>query len=498
MNLIDGAVATQNIHRAVDVVVVGTGAGGAVVAALLAEAGARVLLIEEGAYHRTEDFTGRSLEMVMRLYRNRGLTATLGVPAIGLPLGCTVGGTTTVNSGTCYPAPDYVLEQWAHEEHLEDLMPASMAPLFDEVSRRIGVTRVPEELLGPNARLFRKGAEALGFAGESIPRNAPHCAGRGVCAFGCPTGAKQSMDRSYVPAALKAGAELVTRARVRRVLLDGTRAWGVEADLIDAGGQPTGYRLRALANRTVIATGAVHTPALLRVSGVRHPLLGRNLRIHPAARVGALFDEPVRGWIGVPQSYHISQFEREGIFIQGIFAAPGIEAPTIPGTGREHRERMRRFSHIGSFGALISESGTGRVITTPAGRPLALYRLAPSDRRRLARAISLTAQVWFASGATEVFTSVRNRPILRSMTEAREFGDRDIPGKYFDIMAFHPMGTARMSTDPARGVVDGAGAVHGYECLYVSDASVLPSSTKRNPQLTIMAMATRIARSLTG
>jgi choline dehydrogenase-like flavoprotein len=496
MPVLDGASATRDVQRAADAVVVGTGAGGAVVAATLAEAGAGVLLLEEGAYHRTAEFNARPLDMVARLYRNRGLTATLGVPTIGLPLGCAVGGTTTVNSGTCFPAPDYVLEQWVREEGLEDYAPASLAPRFEEVSRRLGVTPVSEDLLGPNARLFRQGARALGFAGEPIPRNVRGCVGTGVCAFGCPTGAKQSTNLSYVPAALEAGAELVTRARVRRVLLDGRRAIGVEASLLDEQGASTGRRLRVLAGATVIAAGAVHTPVLLGASGVRHPALGRNLRIHPAARVGALFDEPVRGWIGVPQSYHVSQFEREGIFIQGIFAPPAIEAPTIPGIGREHRERMRRFAHLGSFGALISESGTGRVVAAPGRQPLVLYSLARADRGRLARAISLTAQTWFAAGATEVYTSVRCRPVLRSMAEARAFADEEIRAKYFDVMAFHPMGTARMSADPGRGVVDGSGRVHGYAGLYVADASVLPSSTRRNPQLTIMAVAMKIAQDL--
>lgn len=496
MNLLDGASVTRDIHRATDVVVVGTGAGGAVVAATLAEAGARVLLLEEGAYYRTVEFTGRPLEMVTRLYRNRGLTATLGIPAIGLPLGCAVGGTTTINSGTCFPAPDYVLEHWVRDEGLDDYAPSLMKPRFEAVSRRLGVTPVPEELLGPNARLFRKGAEALGFAGAPIPRNARGCMGTGVCSFGCPTGAKQSMNVSYVPAALEAGGELVTRARVRRVMLDGGRAWGVEATILDEEGLPTGRTLRALADVTVIAAGAVHTPVLLRASGVRHPLLGRNLRIHPAARVSALFDEPVLGWIGAPQSYHVSQFENEGIFLQGIFAPPAVEAPAIPGIAREHRERMRRFSHLGSFGALICESGSGRVVTAPGGQPVVLYRLAQPDCRRLARAISLTAQAWFAAGATEVFTSVRSRPVLRSMAEARDLGERDIPARYFDVMAFHPMGSARMSADPARGVVNASGQVHGYEGLHVADASILPSSTRRNPQLTIMAVATKIAGDL--
>jgi choline dehydrogenase-like flavoprotein len=496
MNLLDGASIGADVQRDADVVVIGTGAGGAVVAAKLAEAGAQVLLLEEGAYHRTPDFNGRALEMVTRLYRNRGLTATVGNTMIGLPMGCTVGGTTTVNSGTCYRTPDDVLEQWAREEGLEEVEPQRLAALFAEVSERISVAPVPESQLGPNAELFRKGAEKLGFAGAPIPRNARGCKATGVCALGCPTGAKQSMNVSYVPAALEAGAELVTRARVRRVLLDGTRAHGVEADLIDERGRATGRKLRALTNRVVVACGAVHTPVLLRASGVRHRKLGRNLRIHPAARVSALFEEPVKGWIGVAQSYHVSEFEREGIFLQEQVAPPGIEAPTLPGIGREHRERMRKFAYLGTFGALISDHGQGRVFRGPGGDPVMLYNLCREDRRRMARAISLTAQVWFAAGAREVYTTLRHRPVLDSIEEARGLAEQEIRAKYFELMAFHPLGTARMSADPERGVTDGSGAVYGYEGLYVADASLLPGSTRRNPQLTIMALATKVANDL--
>ena len=239
MPIVDGATVTRDLHRVADVVIIGTGAGGAVVAANLAEAGARVLLLEEGAYHKTAELTGRPLEMIERLYRNRGLTSTVGNTLIALPMGCCVGGTTTINSGTCYPAPEYVLDEWVRADGLTDYAPEQMAPVFDELTERLSIEPVPEELLGPNGALFRKGAKALGFAGAPIPRNVNGCKGTGVCAFGCPTGAKQSMNVSYVPAALEAGAELITRARARRVLLDNHTAYGVEVHLLDEHGQPS-------------------------------------------------------------------------------------------------------------------------------------------------------------------------------------------------------------------------------------------------------------------
>ncbi|MCC6273039.1 MAG: GMC family oxidoreductase [Deltaproteobacteria bacterium] len=496
MEILDGAAVREDFDCEADVIVVGTGAGGAVVAAKLAEAGARVLVLEEGGYFRTRDFSGRALEMINRLYRDKGVTTTLGNTMIALPMGCCVGGTTTVNSGSCYPAPDYVLEAWSREEGLEACRPEALGPWFEEIRRRISVTPVPEELLGPNAGLFREGVRKLGWKADPIPRNVKACRGTGVCAFGCPTAAKQSMNVSYVPAALAAGARLMTRARVKRIVLERRRVRGVEAEWLDEAGRPRGLRLRASAPKVVVACGAIYTPALLSGSGVRHPMLGRNLRIHPAARIGALFEKRVRGWIGVPQSYHISQFEREGIFIQGQFVPPGVEAPVLPGIGPSYRRLMEQYPFLGSFGALISERGVGRVFSGPRGKPIVYYNLSKVDRRLMLRSISLTAEAWFAAGAKEVFTSLRHRPILRNLEEARALPERDIKAKYFELMAFHPMGTVRMSADPRRGVTDGSGRVFDYEGLYVADASLLPTSTRRNPMMTIMALATLVAHGL--
>lgn len=496
MEILDGTTINGDFDCEADVIVVGTGAGGAVVAAKLAEAGARVLVLEEGGYIRTPAFTGRALEMVKLLYRDKGMTTTLGNTMIALPMGCCVGGTTTVNSGSCYPAPDYVLEAWSRDEELDACRPEALWPLYEEIGRRLSVTPVPEELLGPNAKRFREGVRKLGWKAAPIPRNVKACRGTGVCAFGCPTAAKQSMNVSYVPAALAAGARLMTRARVKRVLFEGKRVCGVEAECLDELGCPRGWIVRASAPKVVVACGAVYTPVLLTRSGVKHALLGRNLRIHPAARIGALFAEEIRGWIGVPQSFHISQFEKEGIFIQGQFVPPGVEAPVLPGIGPSYRRLMEQYPFLGSFGALISETGVGRVFTGPGGRPFVYYNLSKIDRRLMLRSIALTAEAWFAAGAKEVFTSLRHQPVLRNLEEARSLPERDAKAKYFELMAFHPMGTARMSADPRRGVTDGSGRVFGYEGLYVADASLLPSSTKRNPMMSIMALSTLVANGL--
>ena len=496
----DGAAVAHDVHELADVVVVGSGAGGAVVARELAARGRDVALVEEGGFFTGKDFTGNPRAMIDLLYRSRGLTGALGRPTIPIPLGRCVGGTTTINSGTCYRAPDYVLDEWAERYGVRGAREADLRPYFERVEQELNVRPVPDETYGRNSSLFERGAAALGYAGARIPRNERGCLGTGVCAFGCPQDAKQAMHVSYVPRALDAGARLFTRCRVDKILLSADKAIGVVGRFVDAEGRETGHELRVLARQVVVACGALLTPALLERSRVPDPsgLRGRNLHIHPATRVGALFDEEVRGWEEVPQAYNVHHFTREGIFIQGQFVPPAMEAPVLPGVGTAHKEIMARYTRLGSFGALISDESAGRVRAGRGRAPRVTYQLGAADAKKLARAIGLTADIFFAAGAREVYSGVHSRPILRSIDEARALQQTELPAADFEMMAFHPQGTARMGEDARQAVSDSAGRVHGTPGLWIGDASLFPSSCKVNPQITIMALATRLAERLAG
>lgn len=478
------------------VVVIGSGAGGAVVAAELAEAGRDVLLLEEGDYASRLPPETKPLARIGALYRDGGLSGVVGNTFIPVPIGRTVGGTTTINSGTCWRAPEEVLAGWEREAGLGGLAEGGLEAEYERVERALGVAKVPEELLGPGARLVRRGAEALGLHTTPLSRNAIGCKGTGVCAFGCPRHAKQSTDVSFVPRALAAGARLQVRTRADRILFDGSRAIGVEATRLDAAERAIGT-LRVRADSVVVAAGALLTPALLAASGLapRGSHVGRHLRIHPASRVVALFDEPVRSWEGVPQSLQVRDFESEGIVLQGIWVPPPLLAPTLPGAGAAHERRMAAVERMASFGALISDSSEGRVVRI-GGRAVAWYRMSGADVRRMQRAISLLARIYFAAGAREVYPGVRQVPVLRSPEEAEQIEEAPIRASDFELMAFHPLGTTRMGADPRRSVVDAAGRVHGAEGLYVADTGIFPGSTRLNPQLTVMALATRIAHGM--
>jgi choline dehydrogenase-like flavoprotein len=293
-----------------DFCIVGAGAGGAVAAAELAEGGARVVVLEQGPRHDPDGFTARPPQMLARLYRDAGQTTTIGSPPILLPLGRGLGGTTLVNSGTCFRTPAHVLERWAGEYGLE-LDEASMGACFERVERSLSVGEVTPELAGVNAAVARRGAERLGWSHGYLRRNARGCVGSGVCVFGCPTSAKQHTGITYIPRAARAGARVVTGADVRELVLERARVRGAVARLLD------GSRLEVRASELVLACGAIHTPLLLArsripdASGQR----GRNLSLHPATAAFALMDEDVDMARGVPQSFYVDEFAPDGVML---------------------------------------------------------------------------------------------------------------------------------------------------------------------------------------
>jgi choline dehydrogenase-like flavoprotein len=478
-------IAGERMVRA-DACVIGTGAGGAPVAKELAEGGMRVVMLEEGERFGADDFTARPREMTPLLYRDAGQIATVGNVPIGLPLGRTVGGTTLVNSGTCFRTPDHVLERWQFEFGLGQLTSEVLDPFFRRVERELNVAQVPPGLAGNNALVVKRGADALGWSGDFIYRNVRGCVGSGVCAFGCPTSAKQHTGVTYVPRAWEAGAVTYSGCRARSIQLEGGRARAVEAATSGGGS------LRVECDTVVVACGAIHTPLLLARNGLggRSGQLGRNLAIHPATAVRALFDEEIDMARGVPQSFYIDEFAADGIMLEGAAGPPDYLAMSFPFSRQEHRELMLSYRHLSQFGVMVSDVSRGSV-RRRAGRVEIRYDLLPEDVATLKRGIALLAELYRAAGARRIFLPLARAPEGPLPDGPLRAGD-------LPLMAFHPLGTARADGDPDRGVVDGDLRLHGAEGVYVSDASAVPSALGINPQITIMALATRLAYHLLG
>ncbi len=490
MHLIRGSEMPGDTTLTADACVIGSGAGGAPVAKELAEAGMTVVILEEGDWHETESFTARPREMTARLYRDAGQIVTVGTPPIVLPLGKAVGGTTLVNSGTCFRTPEHVLARWRDEHGLTSLTPEALEPLFQRVEHEIHVAQVSAELAGANADVVRRGAETLGVSGDFLFRNAKGCVGSGVCAFGCPTGAKQHTGITYMPKAAAAGATTYTGVRAETVGTEAGRVREVIARTAASG------RLRVRASHVIVACGTLLTPAFLARQGLRHPQLGRNLTIHPASAARALLDHDIDPWAGVPQSYYVDELAADGIMLEGIAGPPDQAAMSTPGSGPEHRERMLNLRRTASFGVMVSDSNSGSV-QRKLGQTLIRYDLAEADAERFRRGFELLAEIFFAAGAREVIVPMDGVPVLRD-GDVTPLRDHRVHPRQIGAMAFHPLGTARMGADPERSVVDEQLQVHGVEGLYVCDGSVVPSSLGVNPQITIMALSTRLAQHLAG
>lgn len=487
-----------------NVVVVGSGAGGAVVAKELAERGLRVVVVEEGAYFTQEDFRGPLTERMQKLYRDGGMTLAMGRPAVPIPLGKAVGGTTVVNSGSCFRTPDSVLHAWESKWGIEGVSPEAMAPIFERVERILHVMPVPEDLLGENARLFRRGVKALGLHGEPIRRNIDGCRGCGVCAFGCPSDAKQAMHLSYLPLAEDAGARIYARCRVTRILRERGRATGIEADILADGvpgnGRPaTQGRLTVRADRVVLAAGAIHTPLIMMANGLapRRGPVGRGLRIHPAGAVMAAFDEDVFGWRGTLQPWFMDAYQKShGLLFEVTSPIPGLSAAGLPGVGAALKQSLAEYRKIASVGLFVAESSVGRVRRMPGGYPLITYQLDSEDTRKLVHGIGIASEVFFAAGAREVYPGIAGHSVLRDPSEIAGLREAATKPAQLALAGFHPVGTAAMGRDPERCAVDPWGESYTLSGLYVADASIFPDCVGVNPQITIMAMATRIAARL--
>lgn len=475
-----------------DVVVVGTGAGGAVVGRELAEQGLAVVFVEEGQYHDRTAFTGRAFPMQQMLYRRGGSTFSVGNVAIPIPIGQSVGGSTTVNSGTCYRTPDRVLSEWAHDLGLTDLAPDKLAPYFERVEQVLGVEAARASLLGGNGRVIQRGCEALGFKKHGpLKRNAPACDGQGVCVFGCPTDAKRSTNVSYIPIALRAGAELFTGARVTRILVERGRATGVVART------PSGHALTVRAKAVVVACGAIMTPLLLQQQGLGggSGQLGKNLSIHPAAGALAEFAEQIQPWNGIPQGYAIEDLHDEGILFEGAMVPLELTMGMTQMIGPDLVRLAESFGNVASFGFMIEDTSRGSVHSV-RGQPMIRYSLTDHDVAHVKRAVDVLAQIFFAAGAHSVYAPIAGHDVLTSEADLVRLRRSHVRPWDLDLSAYHPLGTARMGRDQSSSVVGPDHQLHDVPGLYVVDGAAVPSSLGVNPQITIMALATRAAEQI--
>jgi choline dehydrogenase-like flavoprotein len=472
-----------------DAVIVGSGAGGAMVARTLARAGFDTVVLEEGRRWTVDEFrTTHPIDRYAGLYRGAGTTIALGRPSVVLPIGRAVGGTTVVNSGTCYRPPLAVQRRWRDEFGLGLADPERLAGHLDDVEHTLRVAPVPLKIMGRNGRLLLDAARSLGWQAAPIVRNAPGCEGCCQCAIGCPRNAKFGVHLNALPQACAAGARIICQARVERVLHRHGRARGVRARRRD------GTALDVLADTVIIAAGATETPGLLRRSGLgAHPRLGRNLALHPATMLAGRFEDDVVAWHGVLQSAAVEEFhESDGVLIEATSTPPGMGSMVFPGYGAELLRWLDRAPQIATFGAMVADRGVGSVLSA---RGVVRYNITRADIAKLMVAVEAMGRLLFAAGAVEVLTGLAGAMTVTSLPALQDLLGRSNP-RSLHLAAFHPTGTAAAGADEQLCPVDETGRLRGVDGVWVADASILPSCPEVNPQLSIMALALAVAHEI--
>jgi choline dehydrogenase-like flavoprotein len=491
---------TGDVTDMADYVVVGTGAAGATAACVLAESGASVIMIEEGPLVPPEGLGRGTLATFRGLFRDGGGQVTLGPAQIPILQASCVGGSTVINSGITWRIPEAVHHRWVTEFGLAGGLPArALGDCFETLERDLSVKTVDPARLGGNGEVLRRGCEALGWASKPTHRTEAACEGSGRCLEGCRRARRQSMNHSFVPRALAAGARLYTDCWVERVAMSQGRARAA-IGLFRPGwkGAPR-YRLTARASKAILlGASAIHTPALLQRSGLdttRH--VGRHFQGHPGVAMIGVFPQPVRLWDGATQSYEVTQFRDRGLKLESLCLPPEMLAARLPGIGRRLMDYLRRIDRLALTAVPVRARAQGTI--TAVGRSVAIRYVPEADDVRLAmEGLARVGEIYFAAGASEVLPGVYGLPdrIDRPADLDLIRQARPDPTAFSWVMT-HLMGTCRMGA-PGCGAVDPDGQVYDAPGLHVIDSSVFPTNLGVNPQHTIMAVSMLISRRLAG
>ncbi|MCA9632900.1 MAG: GMC family oxidoreductase [Myxococcales bacterium] len=489
----------DDVELGCDVVIVGSGASGAAVACELAEAGQDVIVVEEGGYFRPEQYGAmRPSETLRHLFRDGGLTFVVGLdesPMVNMTMGRCVGGSSVLTGGVCFRIPGFILKNWRDQQGLHMFSEEELEPAYQAVEAATHIERVPLEMRSESTNVFARGAERMGYELKPMHRNTKDCNGCGRCNFGCPHGAKMSVDIAYIPRALAAGARVFSDFRVDSLITKGARAAGVEGRIYNAPGlRRPGGAFRIHAKRVVMAAGAYNTPGLLKRFGVgkQSGQVGRNMTVHPGFRMMARFDRKLEGWKGALQSAFADAYEDQRITLTALYVPPGVLAATMKGIGREHIAKAEGIPNLSIFGGMIHDDPGGRLHHL-LGKAFSTYRMSARDRDAMYTITRVMAETYFAAGAREVYLPVLGMAPVSSMDDLRKIDFRRIPAKRYECSSQHPLGTTRMGVTPEHSVVDPDGRAWELDELYVVDGGIVPSSLGVNPQQAIMTLATRIA-----
>lgn len=479
---------TTDTDLEADVLVIGSGAGGATSALMLAEAGLSVVILEEGLQHQAADFNGGIADMMAMLYRDSGMTPIMGKPTIAFAEGRCLGGSTVINGALFWRAPDKLLLRWENELGFPGVGPEALAPHYDVLETDMKVATQQERTTNRNSWTLTEACDRLGWRWEYAPRAQAACHNSNRCPSGCPNNAKQSMLISMLPRAVSAGARIVCSAKTKRIIHRNGRAEGAVATVTEEDGRS--HRLMVRAKTVFVCGGPMQSPHLLRASGIAQGV-GEGLHIHLNLKAVALFPDDMNPGAGTIMAAQVKEFSDRDLFIGASNFDPVYLALTLTPHGPTVIEQvLADWRHASIYVGQVKASATGHVRHLPGlDRPMPSYRVNDVDLVNLRFTLERMTEVLFAAGARIVYLPLAGSGPLASQSEARRLLARPIPPKALDLLSVHAMASCGLGR-----ALDLWGRVKGFDNLLVNDAAMLPEATGVNPQMTIMAMARRNVR----
>ncbi|MCB9674463.1 MAG: GMC family oxidoreductase [Alphaproteobacteria bacterium] len=499
-----GADVPEGFELDADVCIVGSGAGGGVAAALFAEAGRDVVVLEEGPHVPGAQMTQREEQMYDRMWRDGGnQTTTDG--AVSVLQGRVVGGSTVVNMADIEPVPAEILAHWRSRFGLTRWAEGDVREADDACRAVIGANVIPESSLNRNNAKLLEGGRKLGVEGGTFEHNRVGCVGSGYCLVGCAYDAKRSVAVTWIPRALATGRALVqSEARVERIEHDGRRVTAVHGSVVRPADSRALAPFTVRAKHFVLAAGAVHTPVLMLGSGIGGALVGRNLSLQPQTPCVALFPDEVVLFRGIPQSAWIhleGRSEAEGLGgfrLEGVSSTPGMSAAMSALPTSEIHAFMSRYRQVAACLCLVPDRPSGEVVRARSGRPEIRYTLTDDVKHRMKEAVRLAARAWLAAGAEQVMLPFPDATPVRREADLAQLDRLSIRTASTAMISAHPQGTCRMGADPRTSVVDLRGFVHGIENLQVLDASLFPTTASTHTMLPVMSFAWLGTREVVG
>ncbi len=482
-----------------EVLVVGSGPAGAIVAKELAEAGRDVILLEEGPAMGRKDFVQEAGEAMQRCFREGGTRASRGNMVTPTMQAIVLGGGSVVNSAICARPPAWIFDKWGERTGCEQTTLEQLVPHFERVEQQLAVTPTPEAIQGERNMRFKKGCDEIGMSSEPTWRNVRGCKGSSECFTGCRNGAKKSMDVSYVPAAIRAGARVYTSVRAEQVVTDGRRATGVRGRVIEPFTWKPLQKASFDAKTVVLAAGCMATPLILLKSGIANSsgLVGQDLRFHPGLAIMAMFPDRIDPWKGATQGYHSLEYLEKGLKFEVLWSPPAVLATRLPGLGHEYQEHLMRYDHLAPFDVICAaDNSSGRVRPRPGGsfEPDISYDFDQRDMDLMRWGLAKLSDICWGAGAELILPGLHGLPeMIRSKEQAEIIRTHKLLPKDTITASNHAFCTTRMSPDPKRGVVDEDGRCHDLDNLYVADTGIFAASSGVNPMLLCMALADRIA-----